>query len=111
MTKSQRAITTTKSKAKSKAPTKKKEATRNPTAQSVRKRKPEASTDSEESSDPEPIHLPYRKRAKGSVEVLEDVINIADNEPKVVTSPVSGSDGDNIGLSDKEVRSQAYSIT
>jgi hypothetical protein len=37
MTKPQRAITATKTKAKLKAPTKKKEATRNPTAQSVHK--------------------------------------------------------------------------
>jgi hypothetical protein len=37
MTKSQRAITVTKTKAKSRAPTKKKEAIRNPTAQSVHK--------------------------------------------------------------------------
>jgi hypothetical protein len=102
-TKPQRAITATKTKAKLKAPTKKKEATRNPIAQSVRKQKPEASTDSEESLDPEPTHLPHRKCAKESVEVLEDVINIADNEPEVVTSPVSGSDGDDTRLSDKEV--------
>lgn len=83
MTKSQRAITATKTKAKTKAPTKKKEATRNPTAQSVCKQKPDASTDSEESSDPEPIHLPHRKHAKGLVEVLEDVINMADNDLKL----------------------------
>ena len=65
------------------------------------KRKPkDSSTDSEESSDPEPKHLPHRKRAKQSV---DDEVEMVDDEPEVVLDLASSSDRDDTRSSDEEV--------
>ena len=102
MPKPQRKATkTTKTKTKVTAPTKKKGPTKNQTAQSSHKRKPENDpTGSEESSDTEPTHLPHKKRAKQLVDIE---MNIVKNEPEVVIDVPSSSDRDNTSSSDNEV--------
>jgi hypothetical protein len=81
----------------SKAPIKKQGSAK---TQTVYKQKPEHDpTDSDASSnksDPEPIYMPHRKRAKQSV---DDDMDIVDDEPEVIIDLVSGGSGDDAASS------------
>jgi hypothetical protein len=98
--------TKTKTKIYSKALTKKPGSTK---TQIVHKRKPEdAPTDSNESSSPEPTHVPHKKWEKQSVNNEMDTVG---GEPEVVIDLVLGSGRDDVISSSNEVRSLSYLIT
>jgi len=80
--------------------------TQSQTTHGARKRKTNDSTDCDESSSPEPICPPHRKRTKKSV---VDEVEAVDSGPEVVLDIASSSDRDDARSSDREVRCWAHS--